>query len=92
MNRISTLTKFHCRDGLSSVKACKPVCRSAGGGVKTSEKNATFNKSIGSLIGNIRSANTASTVESIPPENNIANLACSQPLFGRRISIVNRLH
>jgi hypothetical protein len=69
-----------------------PVCRSAGGGVNTSEKKATFNKSIGSLIGKIRSANAASTVESIPPENRMANFACWQPFVGRRISFVNRLH
>ena len=52
-----------------------PVCRSAGG-VRTSEKKATLSKSIGSLIGKIRSANAARTVESIPPEKRIANLAC----------------
>ncbi|CAF5115839.1 unnamed protein product, partial [Rotaria sp. Silwood1] len=52
-----------------------PVCRSAGG-VNTSEKKATLSRSIGSLIGKTRSANTASTLESIPPENSIAKLAC----------------
>jgi hypothetical protein len=68
-----------------------PVWRSAGG-VKTSEKKATLSKSIGSLIGKIRSANTASTLESIPPEKRIPNFACGHPFLGRRMSLVNRLH